>query len=119
MDNNREALIRNYWSLIEKDQNYNAVVDFYLPESTLVDPIYGPYHGYAAIKDFLAEVTADMSEQDVSFTVIEVAGEGDVGWSRWSIRLPDGSQKDGVSVYRFKGNKILTQNDYIGTNQLT
>ncbi len=119
MSQNREQLIRRYWSVIEKDQNYNAVVDFYLPESTLVDPIYGPFHGYAAIKDFLAEVTVGMSELDVSFSVVEVAGEGDVGWSRWCISLPDGSQKDGVSVYRFKGDKILTQNDYIGTNQLT
>ena len=119
MSQSREQLIRSYWSVIQKDQNYNAVADFYLPESTLVDPIYGPFHGDAAIKGFLAEVTADMSKLDVSFSVIEVAGEGDVGWSRWLINMPDGSQKDGVSVYRFKGDKILTQNDYIGTNQLT
>ena len=119
MSQNREQLIRSYWSAIEKDQNYNAVLDFYLPESTLVDPIYGPFSGYAAIKDFLEEVTADTSELDVSFTVVEVAGEGSVGWSRWQIALLDGSQKDGVSVYRFKVDKMLTQNDYIGTNQLT
>ena len=41
-----------------------------------------------------------------------------VGWSRWSFQLPDGTAKKGVSVYRFKGDKILRQYDYIGTDQL-
>ena len=114
----REQLIRSYWAIIEKEQNYSALSDFYLPESVLIDPVYGPFKGYDAIKAFLQKVTADMHELDISFTVAEVAGEGDIGWSRWCFQLPDGSKKEGVSVYRFKGDKILYQHDYIGTNVL-
>lgn len=118
MSTNREKFIRTYWEIIEKEQNYSALSEFYLAESVLIDPIYGPYEGYTAIKAFLEQVTADMREMNITFTVAEVAGEGDIGWSRWSFRLPDGTEKQGVSVYRFKGDKILYQHDYIGTNIL-
>ena len=84
----------------------------------MVDPVYGPFKGYDAIKEFLQRVTADMRELSISFTVDEVAGEGAVGWSRWSFHLPDGTSKQGVSVYRFRGDMILYQHDYIGTNEL-
>jgi ketosteroid isomerase-like protein len=114
----REQLIRTYWAIIEKEQNYSALSDFYLPESVLIDPLYGPFKGHDAIKAFLQKVTADMHELDISFTLEEVAGEGDIGWSCWCCQLPDGSKKEGVSVYRFKGDKILYQHDYIGTNEL-
>jgi len=115
---NRESFISKYWEIIEKDQDYSALSVFYLPESTLVDPIYGPFRGRNAIEAFLRKVTEDMRGLNVRFTVAEVAGEGDVGWSRWVIHLPDGNEKEGVSVYRFRGNKILYQQDYIGTNTL-
>ncbi len=118
MNTDREQLISSYWTIIEKEQNYSALSDFYLPESVLIDPVYGPFEGYDAIKAFLKQVTADMRELDILFTVAEVAGEGDIGWSRWSFRLPDGSEKQGVSVYRFKDDKILYQHDFIGTNEL-
>jgi ketosteroid isomerase-like protein len=118
MSTNRIQFIKTYWELIEKDQNYSALSEFYLPESVLIDPVYGPFKGYDAIKAFLQQVTADMRDLDIKFTVAEVAGEGDIGWSRWSFSLPDGSEKQGVSVYRFKGDKILYQHDYIGTNEL-
>lgn len=118
MSTDREKFISAYWAIIEKEQNYSALADLYLPESVLIDPVYGPFEGYDAIKAFLDQVTADMREQNVSFTVTEVAGEGDTGWSRWAITLPDGSEKEGVSVYRFRGDKILYQHDYIGTHEL-
>ena len=118
MSQDRDKFIKSYWDIIEQDQNYTALSDYYLPESILVDPVYGPFNGHDAIKAFLERVTADMREMDITFTVAEVAGDGDIGWSRWSFRLPDGSSKDGVSVYRFKGDKILYQHDYIGTNEL-
>jgi ketosteroid isomerase-like protein len=119
MSTNREQFISDYWAIIEQDQKYSDLSDLYLPESVLIDPIYGPFEGHDAIKAFLEQVTADMSELDITFTVAEVAGEGDIGWSRWSFQLTDGSRKEGVSVYRFKGDKILYQHDYIGTNELT
>lgn len=118
MSTDREQFISEYWAIIEEDQNYSALSHYYLTESVLVDPIYGPFKGYNAIKAFLEKVTADMRELDISFTVAEVAGEGDAGWSRWQFHLPDGSSKEGVSVYRFKGDKILYQHDYIGTHEL-
>ncbi len=118
MNTNRTQLINTYWATIEKDQDYSALSNFYLPESVLIDPVYGPFEGRGAIQAFLARVTADMRELNISFTLAEVAGEGDVGWSRWLVHLPDGSQKEGVSVYRFKDDKILYQHDYIGTSQL-
>jgi len=114
----RKQFLRTYWAVIEKEQNYTALSDYYLPESVLIDPIYGPFRGREAIRAFLEKVTEDMRELKVSFTVAEVAGEGDVGWSRWSIHMPDGSQKEGVSVYRFRKDKILYQHDFIGTHQL-
>lgn len=114
----RNQFIKTYWEVIEKNQNYAALSDWYLPDSVLIDPIYGPFKGHDAIKAFLEQVTADMSELDITFTLAEVAGEGDVGWSRWNFRLPDGTTKEGVSIYRFKGEKILYQHDYIGTNVL-
>jgi len=118
MGTDREQLLRSYWAIIEKEQNYSALSEYYLPESVLIDPVYGSFKGYDAIKAFLKQVTTDMHKLDISFTVAEVAGEGDIGWSRWSFRLPDGSEKQGVSVYRFKGDKILYQHDFIGTNEL-
>lgn len=118
MSTEREQYIKTYWKLIEKDQNYSALSDYYLPESVLIDPVYGPFKGHDAIKAFLENVTADMRELNIVFSVTEVAGENEIGWSRWNFRLPDGSKKEGVSVYRFKGDKILYQHDYIGTNEL-
>ena len=118
MSVNREQFINEYWAIIEREQKYSDLSDWYLPESVLVDPVYGAFEGHDAIKAFLEQVTADMSELDITFTVAEVAGEGDVGWSRWSFQLPDGSKKEGVSVYRFKGDKILYQHDLIGTSEL-
>jgi len=105
MSQDREQLISSYWDIIEQDQNYSALHDFYLPESILIDPVYSPFKGYDAIKEFVGRVTADMRNLDISFTVAEVAGEGDIGWSRWCFHLPDGSKRDGVSVYRFKGGQ--------------
>lgn len=119
MTTDREQLINQYWAIIERRQDYSALAHYYLPESVLVDPVYGPFKGYEAIKAFLEQVTADMRERGISFGVTEVAGEGDVGWSRWNFRLPDGCEKEGVSVYRFKGDKILYQHDYIGTSELS
>jgi len=118
MGTDREQLLRSYWAIIEKEQNYSALSEYYLPESVLIDPVYGSFKGYDAIKAFLKQVTTDMHKLDISFTVAEVAGEGDIGWSRWCIQLPDGNKKEGVSVYRFKDDKILYQHDYIGANEL-
>lgn len=114
----REQFVSSYWAIIEKEQDYSALSEFYLPESVLIDPVYGPFEGYDAIKAFLEQVTADMQGMGIAFTVAEVAGEGDIGWARWRFQLPDGNKKEGVSVYRFKGDKILYQHDYIGTNEL-
>jgi ketosteroid isomerase-like protein len=111
-------MIRRYWDIIQRDQVYSETLEFYLPDSVLVDPVYGPFEGYEAIKGFLEQVTADMRELNITFTVDDVAGEGDVGWSRWSFHLPDGTVKKGVSIYRFKGDGIFRQYDYIGTDQL-
>ena len=118
MTQNRIHLLEKYWATIEKEQNYSALAGFYSQESVLVDPVYGPFEGSENIKAFLDKVTADMADLNVTFTVAETAGEGDVGWSRWVIHMPDGSEKEGVSVYRFKGDKILYQHDYIGTDEL-
>ena len=81
MAQDRKQLLDEYWAIIAREQNYSALADFYLPESVLVDPVYGPFEGYAAIKDFLDRVTADMRDLNVTFSVAETAGEGDVGWS--------------------------------------
>ena len=118
MNQDRMRLLDDYWAAIEKDQNYTSVLKFYLPESLLVDPIYGPFRGVDEIGGFLEKVTEDMKGMNVAFSIVEKAAGDDVGWSRWTVRLPDGSEKDGVSVYRFQGDKILIQRDYIGTSEL-
>ena len=118
MNQDRMRLLDDYWAAIEKDQNYTSVLKFYLPESLLVDPIYGPFRGLDEIGGFLEKVTEDMKGMNVAFSVVEKAAGDDVGWSRWTVHLPDGSEKDGVSVYRFQGDKILIQRDYIGTSEL-
>ncbi len=118
MTQNRKQLLDAYWATIAQDQNYSALGSYYSMESVLVDPVYGPFEGGENIKAFLEKVTADMARLNITFSVSETAAEGDIGWSRWVIHLPDGSEKQGVSVYRFKGDKILYQHDYIGTNEL-
>lgn len=118
MSEDRNAFIKSYWERIEEAQDYAALADLYLPESVLIDPVYGPFEGGDAIRGFLEQVTRDMSEMKVTFTVDEVAGEGDVGWSRWTCHLPDGTMRDGVSVYRFRGDRILYQHDYLGAHEL-
>ncbi len=111
-------LLEAYWQTIEEDQNYRNLADFYSDESQLIDPVYGPFRGYDKIKAFLHKVTEDMAAAQVSFSVAETAAAGDIGWARWMIHFPDGSEKEGVSVYRFKDGKILYQRDYIGSNEL-
>lgn len=118
MNPDRMRLLDDYWAAIEKDQDYTSVLRHYLPESLLVDPIYGPFRGVEEIGGFLEKVTEDMRDMNVTFSVVEKVADENAGWSRWTIHLPDGSEKDGVSVYRFQGDKILVQRDFISTNEL-
>ena len=117
-NNDNEQLLKEYWACIEQQQNYSDILRFFAPNALLVDPIYGPFEGAQNIGEFLQRVTADMGDQNVTFTLVEYAAQGDVGWSRWSFHLPDGSQKDGVSIYRFLDNLIVVQRDFLGTNEL-
>jgi hypothetical protein len=119
MNADHMRLLDEYWTAIERDQDYSSTLKFYLPESQLVDPIYGPFCGLDEIGGFLNKVTEDMKDLDVTFSVVEKAADDNVGWSRWTFRLPNGVEKNGVSVYHFKDNKILVQRDYIGTSDLT
>jgi steroid delta-isomerase len=118
INNENEKLLKEYWACIEQQQNYSEIQRFFAQDALLVDPIYGSFEGALSIGEFLQRVTIDMQDQNVTFTLVEYAAQGDVGWSRWSFHLPDGSQKDGVSIYRFLDSLIVLQRDYIGTHEL-
>ena len=118
MKKDTKAIIDEYWAALAREQNYSAALDYYLPHSVLIDPIYGRFDGFEAIKGFLEQVTAEMAGLNVTFEVQETAGTGDVGWSQWIINLPNGETKDGVSVYRFEDGRIAYQRDYIGGDSL-
>ena len=113
-----KAIIDEYWAALAREQNYSASLGYYLPHSVLVDPIYGKFDGFEAIKGFLEQVTAEMAKLNVTFEVRETAGAGNVGWSQWIVNLPNGETKDGVSVYRFEDDKIVYQRDYVGATSL-
>ena len=118
MTRDPKHIIDEYWAALAREQNYSAALDYYLPHSVLIDPIYGRFDGFDAIKGFLEMVTAEMANLNVTFEVRETAGAGNVGWSQWIINLPDGETKDGVSVYRFEDDRIAYQRDYVGGNEL-
>jgi ketosteroid isomerase-like protein len=118
INNDNEKLLKEYWACIEQQQNYSEIQRFFAPDALLVDPLYGPLEGALNIGEFLQRVTIDMQDQNLTFSLVEYAAQGDVGWSRWSLHLPDGSHKDGVSIYRFLDGLIVVQRDFIGTNEL-
>jgi len=118
MTDTSKQLLDQYWRTIEKDQDYAALAGFYADDAVLIDPVYGPFKGIDRIAEFLLNVTDAMRQLHVTFSVVETAAICDVGWSRWLVHLQDGTCKDGVSVYRFRGNKIHYQHDFIGSKEL-
>jgi ketosteroid isomerase-like protein len=111
MTRSAEDTIREFWRL-QDSGDYNLVVPLFAEDAVLVDPIFGEFHGKAAIADFMAKMVEEMGARETRFTLVEVAGGGDTAWAQWIAHTPRGDI-EGCGLYRVRDGYMTYYRDYM------
>jgi len=84
------ALIRRFWSL-QTSARYSELSALFASDAVFTDQVYGRFEGHRAVSDYLSRMEREMPDQGVTFTLEDLAGDDQVGWSQWTCHMPQGS----------------------------
>lgn len=104
-------VLKRFWE-IQDAHDYTALNDLFADDARLVDPIYGVFEGKAAIAGFMAKMNEEMGKQGITFSLVDLAGEGETAWAQWVAHTPRG-ERHGCGLYRVRDGKMTYYRDYI------
>ena len=104
-------VMAEFWR-IQDSRDYLGVVDLFAEDAVLEDPIYGSFHGKAAIHGFMSKMNAEMTGAGITFDLVELNGGDDGAWAKWIARTPRGD-RHGVGIYKIANGKITYYRDYM------
>lgn len=103
--------LRRFWA-IQDGHDYRALVELFADDAVLVDPVYGTFEGRAAIGGFMKRVTRDMADHQITFRLVELAGDDETAWAQWEAVTPAGA-RSGVGIYRVRDGQLTYYRDYM------
>ncbi len=106
-----EATIRRFWD-VQESGDYSRLVELFADDAVLVDPVYGTFNGAEAIAGFMAKMTEEMAARDISFRLVDLAGDDEMAWAQWEAVMPAGN-RSGVGVYRVRDGRLTYYRDYM------
>ncbi|MGI9030455.1 MAG: nuclear transport factor 2 family protein [Ilumatobacteraceae bacterium] len=111
MAGDAEDTIRRFWD-VQDSGDYSRLVELFADDAVLVDPVYGTFNGAEAIAGFMAKMTEEMAARDISFRLVELAGDDETAWAQWEAVMPAGN-RSGVGVYRVRDGRLTYYRDYM------
>lgn len=111
MTGDAHTTLQRFWD-VQDSGDYSQLVELFADDAVLVDPIYGTFTGSAAIAEFMATMTKEMASRDISFRLVELAGDDETAWAQWEAVIPAGN-RSGVGVYRVRDGKLTYYRDYM------
>jgi len=111
MAGDAEDTIRRFWDVQDRG-DYSRLVELFADDAVLVDPVYGTFNGAEAIAGFMATMTEEMAARDISFRLVELAGDDETAWAQWEAVMPAGN-RSGVGVYRVRDGRLTYYRDYM------
>lgn len=103
-------IIRHFWSL-QTSARYSELSSLFAPDAVFTDQVYGTFTGHEAVSGYLARMEREMPEQQVHFTLDDLAGDTTVGWSQWTCHMPNGSFP-GWTLHTFSDGLITLDADH-------
>jgi limonene-1,2-epoxide hydrolase len=83
-------LIRRFWAL-QTDARYSELASLFAADAVFTDQVYGRFEGHQEVANYLARMEHEMPAQGVRFTLDDLAGDDQVGWSQWTCHMAQGS----------------------------
>ncbi len=104
-------VLARFWA-IQDARDYTALVDLFADDAVLEDPVYGTFHGRAAINGFMTRMNAEMTRRGVTFDLLELVGDHATAWAQWVARTPAGDRR-GCGVYKVRAGRITYYRDFM------
>lgn len=112
MPGEAQRVIAEFWR-IQDAGDYTKLAPLFAEDAFLEDPIWGQYHGRAAILGFMTTMVEEMGERKVHFTVDEICGDDHAVWARWTMHMEGAAPRGGVGIYKVEGGKLTYYRDYM------
>lgn len=105
-------VLRRFWECQDRG-GFGELAQFFAPDAVFDDPLAGRFVGRSEIAAFLERAAAEMAEHQVTFRLVELAGDDEVAWARWEAVTPRGVRA-GVGLYRVRDGLLVSYYDLLG-----
>jgi ketosteroid isomerase-like protein len=104
-------LVRRFWRIQDDGARYTGLVPLFADDAVFEDLVYGRFEGIDAIRGYLAQMEQEMPEGNISFHLVDAAGDESVAWSQWTCRFPHGDVP-GWTLHLVRDGRFTLDADY-------
>ncbi len=106
-------VVRRFWS-IQDQGRYAELAELFAEDAVFTDVVAGRFDGSEQIRGFLERMQEGMPERDITFELVDAAGEDTVAWSQWTCHLPAGSLA-GWTLHTVSDGRFTLDADHFDT----
>ena len=104
-------VIKKFWE-IQDEGDYTKVIDLFSEDALFEDPVYGTFRGKSEILEFMKKMNEEMRSREITFRAVKIDGGGEVAWTQWIAKSPDG-EIEGCGLYRVENGLMTYYRDYM------
>ena len=109
--------VAEFWRL-QDSGDYSKTVAIFDDDAELHDPVFGSMRGREAIAAFMQKMNEVMRERQITFELLELAGDDETAWARWVAHTQTGDTH-GCGLYRVRNGKLTYYRDYMNAAENT
>lgn len=107
--------VAEFWRL-QDSGDYSETVAIFADDAEFHDPVFGSMSGREAIASFMQKMTNVMHERQITFELLELAGDDETAWARWVAHSKAGDIH-GCGLYRVRDGKLTYYRDYMNATE--
>lgn len=105
-------VLRRFWECQDRG-GFAELAQFFADDAVFDDPLAGRFSGRSEIAAFLQRAAVEMAAHQVTFRLVELAGDDEIAWARWEAVSPRGV-RPGVGLYRVRDGLLVSYFDLLG-----
>ena len=110
-------VIKEFWE-IQDEGDYTKVIDLFSEDALFEDPVYGTFRGKSEILEFMKKMNEEMRSREMTFRAVKIDGGGEVAWTQWIAKSPDG-EIEGCGLYKVENGLMTYYRDYMNAPSIS
>ena len=110
-------VIKKFWE-IQDEGDYTKVIDLFSEDALFEDPVYGTFRGKSEILGFMKKMNEEMRSREMTFRAVKIDGGGEVAWTQWIAKSPDG-EIEGCGLYKVENGLMTYYRDYMNAPSIS